>query len=284
MKRPAYWSAARITRNHRPARCLLTAGVDTQDDRLEIEVVAWGRYEESWQLIYTQIPGDPEKPQVWDQLDKFLLRTFETADGRTLRIRAACVDTGGHHAEHVYKFTRPRWKRRVWAIKGASRGLGVPVWPGKISRSKKHHGRLFVINVDQAKKVTVDYLKIDAPGPGYCHFPAERAHQPHYFEQFAAEELITVYDKRGFSKKVWRKRPGKRNEALDLRAYAYTALCGLYASGLELNKEADRLMQMQTAPPKPATPNLNQAPPVGGVFNSGIGPAGLSVPAADPYL
>ena len=98
------------------------------------------------------------------------------------------------------------------------------------------------------------------------------------------EELITVYDKRGFSKKVWRKRPGKRNEALDLRAYAYTALCGLYASGLELNKEADRLMQIQKAPPKPVSPNLNQAPPVGGVFNSGIGPAGLSVPAADPYL
>ncbi|MEX6095927.1 terminase gpA endonuclease subunit, partial [Morganella morganii] len=29
---------------------LLTAGIDTQDDRFEIEVVGWGRSEESWSV------------------------------------------------------------------------------------------------------------------------------------------------------------------------------------------------------------------------------------------
>ncbi len=41
-----------------PGVAVLTAGIDTQDDRFEIEVVGWGRSEESCSLLYDVIEGD----------------------------------------------------------------------------------------------------------------------------------------------------------------------------------------------------------------------------------
>lgn len=34
---------------------VLTAGIDTQNDRLEIEVVGWGKDEESWSVAFDVI-------------------------------------------------------------------------------------------------------------------------------------------------------------------------------------------------------------------------------------
>lgn len=55
---------------------VLTAGIDTQDDRLEIEIVGWGRNEERWSIAHIVIEGDPEQPEVWEQLDALLKRTW----------------------------------------------------------------------------------------------------------------------------------------------------------------------------------------------------------------
>ena len=62
----------------------LTAGVDVQDDRFEVEVVGWGEGTESWGVRYQKIFGDMLSDQVWDDLDNFLLRTWHKADGTAL--------------------------------------------------------------------------------------------------------------------------------------------------------------------------------------------------------
>src|SRR5260364_416091 len=41
--------------------------------------------------------------------------------------------------------------------------------------------------------------------------------------------------------RVWELRPGRANEALDCRVYAYAALCGLLHLGLKLNRRADEI-------------------------------------------
>jgi phage terminase large subunit GpA-like protein len=105
-----------------PARvAVLTCGVDVQDNRLELELVGWGRDEESWSCDYRVLWGDPSAPQVWDDLEEYLLRTFphETL-GEGLRIIGACLDTGGHHTQSAYAFCAGREKQRIWAIKGVS--------------------------------------------------------------------------------------------------------------------------------------------------------------------
>jgi len=51
---------------------LITAGVDVQDDRIECEIIGWGRDEESWSLGYQTIYGDPSGPAVWGDLEAYL--------------------------------------------------------------------------------------------------------------------------------------------------------------------------------------------------------------------
>jgi phage terminase large subunit GpA-like protein len=97
---------------------VVTAGIDVQDDRIEVEIVGWGRSEESWSLDYRTLYGDPSTPQLWQDLDAHLAQKWDTEDGRVLQIRSACIDSGGHYTKAVYDFVRPREGRRVFAIKG----------------------------------------------------------------------------------------------------------------------------------------------------------------------
>ncbi|HBC7444539.1 TPA: phage terminase large subunit family protein, partial [Morganella morganii] len=99
---------------------LLTAGIDTQDDRFEIEVVGWGRSEESWSVAHDVIEGDLETPEPWERLDAYLKQIWRRADGRGFAIMAACMDSGGHHTQAVYDFCKARLGRRIWAVKGES--------------------------------------------------------------------------------------------------------------------------------------------------------------------
>lgn len=75
---------------------LITAGVDLQADRIEMEIVGWGRDEESWSLAYAVLPGDPAQRELWDMLDQALSLTFDHPCGRELKMAAACVDSGFH--------------------------------------------------------------------------------------------------------------------------------------------------------------------------------------------
>ncbi|WP_321336554.1 phage terminase large subunit family protein [Breoghania sp.] len=218
----------------------LTCGVDVQPDRLELEVVGWGRDEESWSIDYQVIPGDPSGLDVWDNLDDYLSRRWAhpgTANG--MRILATCVDTGGANTQSAYAFVRPREGRRIWGIKGM-RGAR-PVWPRKPSRNNKGKINLYLLGVDAAKEVVTARFTKSGPGAsgaGACHWPMER--DKDYFEQLTAEKKVTRYQK-GFRVIGWEKKDKARNEAFDCRVYAYAALQGLLAGGWSLNKAAAKI-------------------------------------------
>jgi terminase, large subunit len=220
---------------------VITVGGDVQDDRIELEVVGWGRNEESWSLDYERFAGDPETPELWDQVDRYLKRIRRRADGRGFEVMAACIDSGGHHTQKVYEFAKARLGRKVWAIKGESAvgGKRSPVWPTKkpMSRTKASF-RPVIIGVNAAKDTIRARLHIDQPGPGYMHFPSDR--DISYFAQLVAERSV-VKVSGGQRFRVWELPPGRANEALDCRVYAYAALCGLLHMGLKLNKRADDL-------------------------------------------
>jgi phage terminase large subunit GpA-like protein len=238
---------------------LLTAGVDTQDDRLEYEIVGWGRDEESWSIEHRVIWGDPAGPEVWKALDHDLRRSFQHArDVANMPIRAVCVDSGGHHTASVYRFAAERTARRVWAIKGRG-GAGVPVWPRRPSR-KRGQITMYLVGVDAAKEALYARLKRTEVGPGYCHFPAGR--DAEYFQQLTSESLATRYVK-GRPVREWRKPPGDRNEALDVRVYAAAALQGLIALGVRLNAEAEALeaVPLRHMPAGPATSAASRTMP-----------------------
>src|SRR5690242_9123237 len=57
----------------------LTAGADIQKDRIEAEVVAWGRGKQSWSVDYRVFEGDTSKAEVWERLTALLDETFRSA-------------------------------------------------------------------------------------------------------------------------------------------------------------------------------------------------------------
>ena len=233
----------------------LTAGVDTQDDRFEIEIVGWGPEYESWGIKYAVLYGDNSDidKQVWKDLDSFLLQTFQKADGTQMKIACTCIDSGGHRSNQVYKFCKARFNRRIFAIKGSNNSAAAYIQkPTKNNREKAY---LFTLGVDTGKSLLLQRLKLQEEGPGYCHFPKDEQGKPYsprgydenYFKGLTAERQVLIY-KKGRPFFEWRLRDKgehKRNEALDCRNYATAAI---EITGLPLKNPEEK----QTATPKTA--------------------------------
>jgi phage terminase large subunit GpA-like protein len=198
---------------------LLVAGVDTQSDRLEVQIVGFGAYEESWVIRYETIPGDPAQEHVWEMLDHVLDAPYRTDAGHEMRIRATCIDVGGHHGHHVLTYCQTRRRRNRLPIKGAPGPRSI--WPAHVSHTRTN-ARIWVIGVDTGKDTIYSRLRITEPGPGYMHFPAGGAFDAEYFAQLTSEVVRTRY-KFGRPFRVWELPTGRRNEALDTACYALAA-------------------------------------------------------------
>lgn len=207
-----------------PGAVLLTAGVDVQHDRLELEIVAWGAGEETWSIDYQVITGDPTTDAPWQILDYHLLhRTWRNPEtGIMLRPARSFVDSSDQTAR-VYEYITPREGMGVYAIKGSSQGEAVPL-VGTPSRKNFGKVNLFPIGTIAAKDLIYGRLRIEEPGPGFCHFPTRYA--PGYYEQLTSNISVTKYHK-GFAKREYIKDRYKRDEALDCRVYATAAFYSL---------------------------------------------------------
>ncbi|MBO5968613.1 MAG: phage terminase large subunit family protein [Clostridia bacterium] len=205
---------------------VLTCGVDTQDNRLEYEVVGHGHYDETWGIKKGYIMGKPDSPEVWAQLDDVIDHVYRFKDSeRGLRISITCVDSGGHYTQNVYEECRKRKNKRVFAIKGKG-GDGIPFVtpPSKvpIRDNKKITCFLYNLGVDAGKASIMSALKVQEAGPKYCHFPRGETYgyDSYYFNGLLSEKLELTQTKRG-NVWAWVKLPGHtRNEALDCRNYA----------------------------------------------------------------
>jgi phage terminase large subunit GpA-like protein len=232
---------------------LLTAGVDVQADRLEVEVVGWGRSFESWSIEYRRIPGDPSGPGPWKLLDELMAETWKHPSGTLLRISAMAVDSG-YLTQQVYRYAKKRFAQRVWAVKGRA-GEGLPIM-GRPTAKNKAKVPLYPIGVDTAKGQLYRWLQVEPgepgePNPGYCHFPSREPYDEEYFRQLTGEKLVTRVNRVGRMKREWVRRPGRRVEALDVRVYAMAAAEGLVAAGVNLEKLADLMKVVEAAPAPP---------------------------------
>lgn len=211
---------------------VLTAGVDVQDNRLELSVIGWGRDDESWVISHDTIWGDPSTPQLWTDLDSRLFARYETVSGRQMAIRSTCVDSGGHFTNSVYTYCKKHAGRRVFAIKGVG-GEGKPV-AGRPTKNNIGKCPLFPVGVDTVKDLIFARLRIKEQGAGYIHFSDSLNDE--YFRQLTAEKIVTKYHK-GYKKRVFEKIRA-RNEALDCMVYSYAAYAII---GVNVNTLADKL-------------------------------------------
>ena len=203
---------------------VLTAGVDTQDDRFEVEVVGWGVDKESWGIKYQIIRGDLKQEQVWKDLDAFLSQSFTRADGAKMHIVRVCIDAQGHFFNEVCAFCKARIARGIFPIRGVG-GFDKPYIP-RPSKNNRVQVPLFNLGVDTGKALLYQSLGVEEEGPNYCHFPKERdkGYTKDYFRGLTAERMVLTY-KRGKSFYIWKLKEGqRRNEPLDIRNYAQAAL------------------------------------------------------------
>ena len=207
---------------------VLTAGVDTQDDRMEYEIVGHGHFGETWGIEKGVIMGRPDDPATWDSLDMMVFdRVLRFKDGLGLKVSMSFVDEGGHFTEEVRLFCQRRIKKKVFCIKGFSgpdRPFTSPPKKQKIIINNRYLGTVwqYQLGVDSGKQIIMDNLKVQAPGPKYCHFPLREDYGAMYFNGLLSEHLVPEGKTR--QRWVWTKIQGhERNEPLDCRNYALAA-------------------------------------------------------------
>ena len=196
---------------------ILTAGVDTQKDRLELQLVGWGKNYEAWVCDYKIFWGDPNAQNVWSDLDAYLKKRFKTESERLIPISCCTIDSGGHHTNMVYQFAKPRQARRIFAIKGLSTA-GKPI-ANRPTFVGKNRAVLYGVGTDSAKEAIFARLATESDKTT-LHFCSDLDEE--YFKQLTSEKRITKFV-RGRKTLAWKQiRP--RNEALDTLVYNFAAI------------------------------------------------------------
>jgi phage terminase large subunit GpA-like protein len=218
---------------------VLTAGADVQHDRIEVDVWGWGRGLESWLVDHVVLEGDTSQAAVWNDLTRLIGMEWRHEDGAPMRIARLAIDSGdGRSTSQVYAWVRKFGAGVAAAIKGVdgfdrSSPVDGPTFVDATEDGRKiRRGvRLWKVSVAVFKSETYRFLRLDRPTDeelaGGASFPAGYIHLPfgissEWVRQLTAEQLVTVRDRRGFSKLEWRQMR-ERNEALDCRVYARAA-------------------------------------------------------------
>lgn len=210
---------------------VLTCGVDTQDDRLEYEVLGHGHFGETWGIKKGIIMGRPDDKETWRALDDVIDHIYRFEDDVGLRISMTFVDEGGHFTQDVRLQCQARIGKKVFCIKGMAgpdKPFTAPPKKQKIVINQTTVGSCwqYQLGVDSGKQIIMDNLSVQTPGSKYCHFPKRDDYGPAYFAGLLSEHL--VYKKERKQPWVWEKIPGhERNEALDCRNYAMAAFKAL---------------------------------------------------------
>ena len=233
---------------------VLTAGVDTQDDRLEYEVVGHGHFGETWGIESGILMGRPDTDEIWNALDDAVIdRVFKYEDGIGLKVSLTFVDEGGHFTHEVRQQCRERIGKKVFAAVGSNKfnaPYTSPPRKQKIVVNKKVIGHCwrYDIGVSAGKQIIMDNLRVQTPGSKYCHFPKRDDYGHAYFSQLLSEHL--TYDPKLKQPWVWKKIPGhERNERLDCRNYALAAFKAL---PVDLDSISKRLKDARSAKPAEA--------------------------------
>lgn len=214
----------------------LCCSVDVQDNRLEAEVIGWGRNREAWSIERKIIIGSPTEEETWDELEEYITQTFQHVDGHEVPIMKVGVDSG-FRAQEVYSFCRRFDPRRVIPIKGQDDLPQVFSKPRAVNfrengKTMRRGIQLWRVGTNIIKTELYGDLGKNAPEDfsqgfptGFRHFPQ---YELEYFEQLVAEKRVVTKNKKGYTIVEWRKER-ERNETLDLWVYnrALAAMVGI---------------------------------------------------------
>jgi phage terminase large subunit GpA-like protein len=225
----------------------LTCGIDIQGDRIELEIVGWGKNKQSWSIDYRVIYGDTSQAQTFRKLDEIMSETWEIENGNRIPILRTAIDSG-YQTQNVYDWARQYPQSKVIAIKGQESLNQIFKMPSDLSkRRKKTKGnwvRIWHLGTNLIKRELFAWFKLDKPTDaeiidkgypfGFCQFPND--YDALYFKMLCSEseavKMVNGYPRYYFQKVF------ERNEALDCRVYARAA-----ASTLGLDSMSDSKLE-----------------------------------------
>ena len=235
---------------------IVVAAADTQDNRVEVELSAWGVVEvgtaedasnvkgwgshefrglayggkwyrlRRWALDLKRFPGDPGSPELWNEVAKFVETPIRHASGPMLRPVTVGIDSGGHYADAVAEFAKaggPAYQ--------SIKGLGRHRFDGFLARrsvtsdvlDRYGPNGLLLVGGNECKASVFSLLRQSIAGaePKPMVWPNDESrYGVEEFTQIVSETLVRVMDKRtGSTTLVWKK-IGRENEALDLLCYS----------------------------------------------------------------
>jgi phage terminase large subunit GpA-like protein len=209
----------------------LTAGVDIQQDRIEIFIWGWGRDLESWLIDHRILYGDPYAEVVWAALDLVVAETWATEGGVDLPL-VKCGTDAGYATTQVYAWVK-RHPSLAIAVKGVEHGAAGVGHPKSVDTLKEKNGKkqrrggtIYPVVGGIYKAELYGFLRLEAPTrESEDPYPAGFVHMAKFseevFKQITAEQLVTKTVK--FRSKTEWEKTRERNEALDCRVYARAA-------------------------------------------------------------
>lgn len=269
------------------AALVVTMATDTQPDRLEVQIDAWGPGMERWVMDYIVLHGNPSVPpetpgSVWARLDEIRRTPYQHASGALIPISAWGIDSGGANTQDVYHYGASRRASGCVILKGASRP-NRPIISAKPSAQEVDWGgqrdttgaELWLVGTDVAKDWIFNRIELPA-GPGALHFHNQI--EPGWFEQLLAERKIQKM-RNGSVVEVWHKDAHVRNEALDLCVYSLAIAFKLRLdkwSALDWARLRRKLIRDDATPDLFAAPLAPAAPENTDILPSGALDTGAS--------
>lgn len=228
---------------------LLTAGVDVQRNRLEIEIVGWGHGKRSQSIDYRVIMGDTSDlghMGPWEELREIIRsEVWRHPEGDVaMKLSCTAIDSGDQ-TQTVYTFCRAFQQPQVVPIKGVEHqttlvGVPKPVDVSEGGRKLRRGVMLWTVGSSMLKSEVYSSLKLEMPTeesgggipPGWCDFPE---YGESYFKGLCSEQLTRGKNRAGYTTYRW-ERIHERNEPLDCRNYARAAAA---IKGIDRWGEAD---------------------------------------------
>ncbi|MEW4461897.1 terminase gpA endonuclease subunit [Roseibium algicola] len=210
-----------------PGAVILTIGIDCQDDRVEWQVVGWGRNKNRFVIQYGVFPGHISEESCQEKLNALVKQTWPNAYGRKISADRIAID-GNAYTEDVWEWVKKHPASVVMMVRGNNSDSAPMLLPVKKERHKKTgkllkwSKRFYSFNASVMKMALYRNCRKEDPlAAGYIAFPTGLDDE--YYRQVTAERRVSKKNKDGFDVYNWEKDPKQANEALDTMNQAEAA-------------------------------------------------------------
>jgi phage terminase large subunit GpA-like protein len=197
---------------------ILMLGIDCQNDRIEWQLVGFGREYRRYVIDYGIVDRHISDPDCQRNLDLVLAKQWRNVAGQSVGIDMTAID-GNAWTEDVWSFARRHPSSKLIMVRG--RGDDGAPRIAKVKRERnektgkllKYSKRFYHLGVSVLKMALYrDLAKDDPLSVGFIAFPSGLGDD--YFQELTAERRMPV-KRNGFTVYRWVKDDRQDNEALD---------------------------------------------------------------------